>query len=376
VTLSLPPVEYIRRTRDLRQLVQRLRGVPLLAVDTESNSLYAYYERVCLVQLSTREADYIVDPLAMDDISPLGDLLGDPATEIVFHAAEYDVITLKRDYGFTFVNIFDTMMAARICGWPQTGLGNILVDQFGIVADKRFQRADWSRRPLDADQLRYAQMDTHYLPALRDRLLNELAGLGRLEEGRELFAALPDLPPAGHVFDPDGFWRIQAVRALRPGQIAIARELYLARDDIAQRHDWPPFKVFNDQVLARLATLAPRRPEDLEGLKGISPRLLNQESGVLLEAVARGRKAKPPSPPRRRTPPDPDVQARYDLLHDWRKRRAAERGVESDIIASRETLWALAQRPPVSLADLENVPGLGPWRRATYGAELLDMFKE
>ncbi len=146
------------------------------------------------------------------------------------------------------------------------------------MAEKKYQRADWSRRPLDPEQLRYAQMDTHYLPALRDRLLNELAGLGRLEEARELFSALPDLPPAGHVFDPDGFWRIKAVRALRAGQIAVARELYLARDDIAQRHDWPPFKVFSDQVLARLAALAPRRPEDLDGMKGISPRLLTQES--------------------------------------------------------------------------------------------------
>src|SRR5690606_1660523 len=123
---DLQPAEFIRHARQLRALVDQLRGTPLLAVDTESNSLYAYYEQVCLIQLSTREKDWIVDPLALDDLSPLGDVLGDPATEIVFHAAEYDIVSLKRDFGFHFGRVFDTMMAARICGWEQVGLGSIL----------------------------------------------------------------------------------------------------------------------------------------------------------------------------------------------------------------------------------------------------------
>ncbi|MEP0761582.1 MAG: ribonuclease D, partial [Chloroflexota bacterium] len=158
---ALPPAQIIRRTADLRRAVDRLRASPLIAVDTESNSLFAYTERVCLVQLSTRERDLIVDPLAVDDMSPLGDLLAEPAIEVIFHAAEYDIISLKRDFGFSFANLFDTMMAARVCGWDKTGLGNILEEQFGVTVDKKYQRADWSRRPLPPDHLRYAQMDTH-----------------------------------------------------------------------------------------------------------------------------------------------------------------------------------------------------------------------
>ncbi len=211
---DLPRPELIRHTRDLRALVDRLKDEPLLAVDTESNSLYAYYEQVCLVQLSTRQQDIIVDPLAVDDMSPLGDLLADPAIEIVFHAAEYDVITLKRDFGYSFTNLFDTMLAARVCGWPKIGLGSLLEAQFGVHVKKKYQRADWSRRPLPAEQLQYAQMDTHYLPNLRDRLEAELIEMGRLEEARETFAALEELPPTEHHFDPNGFWRIHAVRDL------------------------------------------------------------------------------------------------------------------------------------------------------------------
>jgi ribonuclease D len=371
----MKPARVIRHTRDLRHLVDRWRDTPLLAVDTESNSLYAYYERVCLVQLSTRDEDVIVDPLAVDDMSPLGDLLADPAIEIVFHAAEYDVMTLKRDFDYTFTTIFDTMLAARICGWKQVGLGNILGEQFGVVVQKKYQRADWSKRPLPPEQLRYAQMDTHYLPDLRDRLLAELESRGRAQEAREMFADLPDLSPAEYNFDPDGYWRIHDTQALRHGQMALVRELYLMRDEQARQRDMPIFKIFGDRTLVELARIAPRRLEDMQGIKGMTPAQIRRYGKPIIEAVARGRQAKAPRRPPSRRPPDPDVQMRYEALHDWRKQRAAERGVESDVIVSRDTLWVLARRVPARVEDLDDIPGLGPWRRAQYGAELIDVLE-
>jgi ribonuclease D len=370
---ALRPPQIIRRTADLRRAVDRLRACSLLAVDTESNSLFAYTERVCLVQLSTREHDLIVDPLAVDDLSPLGELFAAPAIEVVFHAAEYDIISLKRDFGFSFTNLFDTMMAARVCGWSKTGLGNILEEQFGVTVEKKYQRADWSRRPLPPDQLRYAQMDTHFLPMLRDRLRAELDAQNRLAEAREMFAALCALPAAASHFDEEGYWRIQAVRDLGLRQVAIVRELYLLRDAIARRTARPPFKVFSDRTLVALAELAPRRPEDLRGVGGLSAHLARRDGAAIVEAVARGRQAELPHPPQRRKPLDPAVQERYEALHEWRKQRAAERGVESDVIVPRETLWALARLMPATLEELDDVPGLGPWRRAEYGAELIAM---
>lgn len=367
----LPRPRIIRRTSELRRLVNELKQESLLAVDTESNSLYAYYEQVCLVQLSTRQQDYIIDPLAMEDMSPLGDLLADPQIEVVFHAAEYDVITLKRDFEFTFANLFDTMLAARICGWEKIGLGNILAEQFGVSAQKKYQRADWSRRPLPPEQMQYAQMDTHYLPELRDRLRDELQAMGRWDEARETFAALPNLPPAQHTFDPDGFWRIHATRTLSRNQMAIVRELYLARDRLARQWDWPVFKVFGDKTLVEIAREAPRRLDDLYAIQGVSARVVQRDGNAILEAVERGRTAPPPRRPTRSRPPSPEIQARYDALQSWRKERAAQRGVESDIIVPRDTLWVLARRAPQRIEDLDDVPGLGPWRREQYGAELI-----
>lgn len=373
---TLPAPTVVRTTAALRGVVDRLRSEPLVAADTESNSLFAYHERVCLIQLSSRREDIIVDPLVMDDLSALNDLFADPAIEIVFHAAEYDIISLKRDFGFAFTNLFDTMLAARVCGWTRTGLGNILEDLFGVTVDKRHQRADWSQRPLPRELLRYAQMDTHFLPALRDHLYAELTALGRLEEAREMFDALSALSPAGQHFDPEGYWRIQGVRDLSPRQISIARELYLLRDAIARRTDRPLFKVFGDDVLVALAALEPRRLEDLRSVPGLNTRLIQTDGAAILEAIERGRRAKPPRPPARNHTYDPVVQERYQALHEWRKKRAAERGVESDVIVPRDVLWTLARLAPTRLDELQAIPGLGPWRRAVYGAELLAVLQQ
>ncbi len=368
---KLPAPTLVRSTAGLRRVVDRLRREPLIAADTESNSLYAYQEQVCLIQLSSRGEDIIVDPLTVDDLSALNDLFADPAIEIVFHAAEYDILSLKRDFGFSFTNLFDTMLAARVCGWTKTGLGNILEDLFGVTVDKKHQRADWTQRPLPQEQLRYAQMDTHFLPALRDHLYAELVALNRLEEAREMFDALCTVSPAEHPFDPEGYWRIPGVRDLTPQQIAMARELYLLRDAIARRLDRPHFKVFSDETLVALAAQEPRHLEDLRNVPGLHPRLIQTDGPAILEAIARGRRARTPRPPTRNQNYDPLVHERYQALHEWRKKRAAERGVESDVIVPRETLWALARLAPSSLEELDNIPGLGPWRRAAYGAEML-----
>jgi ribonuclease D len=156
--------------------------------------------------------------------------------------------------------------------------------------------------------------------------------------------------------------------------MAMARELYLLRDEIARQRDWPTFKVFSDQTLVELAKVAPRRLHDLHGIKGLGSWLAQRDGPAILDAVARGRRAAPPQPPHRPHPiPPPEVQSRYDALREWRKHRAAQRGVESDVIVPRETLWALARRAPTRVEDLDNIPGLGPWRRAEYGAELIDV---
>jgi ribonuclease D len=371
----LKPAFIIRTTPRLRQVVAQLKREPLIAVDTESNSLYAYRERVCLIQISTRSADYIIDPLEKLDVSLLAPLMDNPRIEKVFHAAEYDLMTMKRDFGFTFRNLFDTMIAARICGHKGIGLGALLAEIAGIDVDKSHQRDNWGKRPLPEDSLHYAQMDTHYLPQLRDFFHRRLTELNRWEESKESFADLVNVPASTNGFDPEGYWRIAIPNHLTRRQIAILRELYLLREALARERDVPTFKVFSDKMLTAIAVAAPTTLDDLKAVFGVAESQANRYGAALLSAVERGIEAKVPQRPTQEPPADPVIVERYTALREWRKARAAQRGVESDVIISKDALWTVAETAPKTLDEMREIPGIGPWRLQQYGDEILAVIK-
>ncbi|KXK52793.1 MAG: putative ribonuclease D [Chloroflexi bacterium OLB13] len=371
---NIPAATYVDHPRKLDAMVDALQHESLLAIDTESNSLHAYHERVCLIQISSRSADYIVDPLALPKLNALGTLFADPRIEKVFHASEYDLMCLKRDYQFTFSSLFDTMIAARICGLRQVGLNHLVHDYLGIDLDKSHQRDNWGRRPLPHSSLRYAQFDTHYLPELHDQLLAELEARGHLEEARETFDDMGRMTPPheGRSFDPDGYWRIGYPARLTPRQMAVLRELYLAREALAERANIPPMNVVQNRTLVELAREQPTNRDALRGIFGLSNHGVRRWGDALLAAIARGKHAETPSAPAITQTP-PDIADRYTALHAWRKKRAEERGVESDVIVTKQTLWSLAYRTPATLEDLDDIEGLGPWRTRTYGPEILSV---
>ncbi len=371
---TLPAPLLVADAAALEQLVATLVREPAIGVDTESNSLFAYRERVCLIQFSTPTEDFILDPLAFDDLNSLAPLFADPRQQKIFHASEYDVICLKRDYNFQFSNMFDTMVAARTLGWPQLGLAAILETHYGLRMNKRFQRADWGLRPLTPELLDYARLDTRFLVRLRDILMAELAAKGRLLEAQEEFARLERVAGAGNGVNPNAFWRINGARDLPPAQAGVLRELHEYRERQAERADRPPFKVMSDQTLLAIAHSGPNSLGDLERLPGMTAQQIRRHGANLLKAVRRGLGGPPARPPHFEREPD-SVRERYELLHQWRKRKAQARGVESDVIISRDALWELARgapRTPEALALIEN---LGPVRREAYGPEILEVIK-
>jgi ribonuclease D len=369
---ALPPATLVDTGDHLVQLVGELAAHPVVAVDTESNSLHAYRERVCLIQFSTPTADYIVDPIRLADLSPLAALFANPDQQKVFHAAEYDIICLRRDYRFEFTNIFDTMSAARTLGWPQVGLAAILETRFGVTLNKKHQRADWKRRPLTPEQLDYARLDTHYLVALRDSLLQALTECGRWPEAEEEFERLTRLraDPDSAQPDPAAFWRVKGARDLTPAQAAVLHELFAYREEQAKRMDRPPFKVMGEATLMELARRVPHHAEDLRSVPGMTPEQVHRYGHGVLEAIQQGLRAPAQRPPQVDREPD-EVRERYDRLHTWRKDKARARGVESDVILPRTALWDLAHRPPRTRDELAHIADFGPWRRETYGAEIL-----
>jgi ribonuclease D len=369
---SIAQATLITRYSALKSLAAILMGEPLVAVDTESNSLYAYREQVCLIQFSTPKTDYLVDPLAVDDLSPLEPLFSSPEIEKVFHAAEYDVLCLRRDFGFKFNNLFDTMVAARILGIEAVGLGALLEVEFGVQQDKRFQRANWGQRPLGPQLIAYAQMDTHYLIPLRHRLQQQL------QEKSLALLALEDFNRMRNVNgrDPEertgDCWRIPGVYDLEPQQVAVLRELCSYRDKAARHVNRPLFKVISDQTLVAIASQLPENTKGLRGLPGMTNGQISRHGPALVNAVERGLQAPPLYPPQ--TPrPSEEVIERLELLRNWRKATAAEMGVKSDIILPRDLLQKIAEKNPKTMEEVADILHAVPWRLENFGGELLEI---
>ncbi len=362
---------WIDRPVALARLVDALLQEPIIGVDTESNSLFAYQEQVCLIQFSTEMEDYLVDPLALSDLSPLEPVFSNPAIEKVFHAGEYDLICMKRDFQFEFNHLFDTMLAGRILGWSVLGLGAMLEQEFGVEADKRLQRANWARRPLSSSMMAYARMDTHYLIALRDILKERLIQTGRLALAEEDFRRLTRVAAGSMNNNGGSCWRIPGAQDLTPRQAAVLVELCAYREERARAINQPPFRVLNNQTLIELAQRMPRKLGELNQVFGLSPKLIDRYGSSLLAAVERGIVGPPAYRPATQRPDD-DVLWRIDLLRNWRKLTAREMGVESDVILPREVLEAIATRNPRSLNELGEIMEDFPWRLSHFGRQIIE----
>ena len=367
-----PPPTFVATPSELEAMLRVLTASDHVAVDTESNSLHAYRERVCLIQFSVPGIDFIVDPIALKDLSALAPLFANPDQQKILHAADNDLAALARDHRFTFANIFDTMAAARSLGWTQVGLAAILEAQFGVKLNKAYQRADWGRRPLLPAMLDYARFDTHYLAALRDRQSEALVSTGHWPEVVEEFERLARVRTVADSPSPEpmAFWRVKGAHDLGPQQAAVLQSVYQYREAQAERQDVPPFKIMGEPTLLELARHAPRSTDDLRTIAGMTPPQIGRHGRQLLQAIEQGLQAPGLRPPRGEREPD-EVRDRYDLLHTWRKNRAKVRGVESDVILPRTVLRDLSRNPPRTHDDLEQVTDFGPRRREMYGVEIL-----
>ena len=365
-TLTRPV--WVGTQQALALLVQELQKHSRIAVDTEANSLHAYHERVCLIQFSTTDTDYLVAPLSIANLSSLEEIFANPSIEKAFHAVDYDVYGLNRDYGFTINNLFDTMIAARTLGYKSLGLGNLLKEKFGIELNKRFQKADWGQRPLPEDLIDYARLDTRYLLDLRDSLERELREKGRWELAHEDFVRASQVNV--HNGDPRERWqRISGHQDLTRRQQTILHELCLARERIAQKLDRPLFKVISDRHLLALAEKAPQKMLELAEL-GLSERQIHRLGRPILEAIQRGQSASLVRAAEMDRTPEA-ILNRLQRLKTWRKETAGELEVESDVILPRVTMQAIAESNPRSEQDLAAIMRESPWRLAHYGPGIL-----
>ncbi len=371
-------VPLIQSRPQLETLFERLRREPLLAVDTEAASFHRYTDRVYLLQVSSRNETAVVDPLATRGLGPLGDVLADPEVEVVFHDADYDLRLLDREYGFRATGVFDTRVAAQLLNEPGVGLAARLEKYLGVRLDKRFQRADWSARPLSPAMLEYAASDTRHLPALRDILKAQLESRGRLSWAMEEFALLDDIRGSQPDGEP-GYLRLKGAKALKGRELAVLRELFAWREGVAQRADRATFRVLNNEPMMALAKHPPGDLAALRAVPGISADQVERRGRDILAAVTRGLEVPDRDLPRIERGPrrayDAAFDARLERLKGARNRLATELDLQPGVLCPNGTLEAIAKANPQSLEALGQLAELRRWQLRTIGEQLLAALK-
>lgn len=367
--------EYIDTTEALHDALARLAEEPLLGIDTEAAGYHRYHDRISLIQISSRHENFLIDPLALGDLSQLEDPLGDLEVEKIFHDADFDLRILDRDLGLHVHRLFDTQVAAAFTGERSLGLGAVVERWLGIKLPKAYQRADWAERPLTPGMREYAATDTAHLPELRDRLVEALERLGRLAWAEEEFARREATRWIGPANPEDAFLRIKGARDLSPRGLAILRELYGWREEVGEERDQATFRILSNQPMLEMALRAPARLTELRAIPGISSALLERRGGEILAAIERGRAVPeaelPHFPLPRRWERDPEVEARAERLRLVRNERAEELDLDPGFLISRATLEEVARRDPHDLEELAAIPDLRRWQLEAIGAQLL-----
>jgi ribonuclease D len=372
---SSTPVPLITDLSGFRGLIRRLEAEPLIALDTEAASFHRYRDRVYLLQLSSRSDTYLVDPLAVPDLPGLGELLANPEIEVIFHDADYDLRLLQREFGFRASRLFDTRIAAQFLNEPGIGLAALLEKYFGVKLDKRFQRADWSARPISPPMLAYAAEDTRSLPALRDLMREALEKRGRLswvEEECDLLTRVrwPDpVPPEMAALAAKG------TRTLKPRPLAVFREVYVWRDRTAEAMDRAPFRVMGTDVIFSLAERQPKTPAELSTIPGVGRDTLERRGSEILAAVRRGLQVPEAALPRfERGPryrPDPAFDGRLERLKTARAVLATRLDLQPGVLAPNWMLEAIARAVPANRDELSRIEGVRRWQVENAGDELL-----
>ena len=365
----------------LEELAARVASEPRLALDTEANSLHAFRERVCVVQLSAPGIDAIVDPLRVPELAPLRALVARRGVEIVMHGGDYDVSVLRREHGFAFGRVFDTMIAATLLAEPRVGLAALVEQDAGVLLSKRYQKADWARRPFTPEQVEYLRGDTSHLLRLRQHLGERLEAADLVEEAdiefRRLAAGRED-----RTADPAEAWRrVKGSDRLEAEGRAVLASVFRWRDERARTHDVPRFRVLLDETLLALAKHPPGDLAALRALPGTATVQRVGETDALFGAVAAGltaaaRGEAPPPPFRPRATPEEaqsqrEANAREERLRDWRRVEAARRRVPPVVVLPNPALEAVSRVPPTDAAALSALPDVGPKRAALYADAIL-----
>lgn len=368
------PYLFIEKQADLERILPDLLESKSIAVDLEADSMFHFREKICLLQLGTETGNFVLDPLAISDLSLLAPIFADKGIRKVFHGADYDIRSLFRDYGFVVHNMWDTELATRFLGHRTSGLDTVLQDRFGVSLDKRFQKKDWSKRPLSDDMIAYAAGDTNYLIPLWGTLREELREKNRLEWVREEFRILQQVRSN----DPEEkplFLRFKGAGRLSPRELAILEALLVFRLEMARKKDKPVFKIVGNEAILRITKLMPKNLGQIRTEKILSPKLCNMYGDGIMDAVHGAMlipdKELPRYPKKRMPRVTPQIAARVEAMKEWRNTLAEDLDLDPALLCNKALLSQLAHLNPEKSEDFGKIPEMRIWQQDLLGEGFL-----
>jgi ribonuclease D len=370
---------WVETNQELCRIAVSLEKEPVIGVDLEADSMFHYKEKVCLLQISTPSQNILVDPLGLKDIAPLKPVFADPHVRKVIHGSDYDIRSLKRDFGIEVRSLFDTHISARFLGYRETGLANLLKDKFGLNIEKKYQKKDWSKRPLPNGMLDYAVQDASCLLPLARILEKELRAKNRILWVEEECEIQSRVSPATNDKKPL-FLKFKGAGRLDSRSLAVLEAILQFRNKLARRRDLPPFKVLANGPIMGIVTKRPMTEADIKEIKGLSTRQVKALGPSLLkkmgEALDLPREELPVYPKKAGKRISLKAAERTKALRKWREKRAGEMVLEPGLVCSNAQIQSLALVNPMKSEDLEFVNGLRNWQRQVFGSEICELLKK
>ena len=366
--------EILNTEKQLIDLVKKLENEPAVGVDVEADSMYHFREKVCLIQMATAHINVVIDPLEIKDLSALKPIFKSKTIQKIFHGADYDIRSLYRDFNISIHNLFDTELASRFLGFPETGLEAVLKKRFAITLDKKYQRKDWSKRPLPQEMMDYAAEDARYLLPLARGLIEELQNKGRLSWVEEECELLSKVRPSDNGDQPL-YLNFKGAGKLDPRSLAILEALLQSRVNIARKKDRPLFRIIGSRSLIELAENKPTNAKQLQKCGALSPKQMDMYGRQLIADINRAIKIPKkdlPVYPRRKAPRVPASAAeRVKSLRKWRDRQADRLAMEPSLILTKSLISALAVQRPSKKSELSRIKDIKKWQIREFGSDIL-----
>jgi len=371
--------KMINTRSELENFVRTIENEKAVGVDLEADSLYHFKEKVCLIQMAATNINVVIDPLAIKDLSALKPIFKRSDIYKIFHGADYDVRSLYRDFRITIHNLFDTELACRFLGFPETGLEAVLKKKFAVTLDKKFQRKDWSRRPLPPTMIAYAAEDARYLLPLAKSLkteLDEKNRLGWVYEECEYLSRVRSIT----VNDQPLYMNFKGAGKLDSRSLAVLEALLGFRREAARRKDKPLFKIFGNRSLMELAGKKPLQLKQLEKTGALSARQISIYGREILAAIQGAMKLPAeelPVYPRKKAPRvSLAVAGRVKALRNWRDKQAQKLAIDPALICNKALISTIAVQKPLNLSELAAVKEMKNWQRKEFGQAIVKVLRK